>query len=220
MSKFYIPSRKPQDWKLLLAKPRRHWKTGYSAKLLAYSWQEANDFPPSVKTVFNNSGMKLFKDIELLVAFPEWKVPLRGGKRASQSDIFILAKGNEQLISIMVEGKVRETFGEIVADWKLEDYGGKEERLGYLCNLLELDVQTVDGIRYQLLHRTASALIEAKRFNAKNAMMLVHSFSQGNEGFQDYCQFLSLFKLRGKINSLTRPKNISGIRLYFGWVSE
>jgi len=47
--------------------------------------------------------MDIFQGIEILAAFPEYKVPLLGGRRASQNDIFILAKGAGQLVSIMVE---------------------------------------------------------------------------------------------------------------------
>ncbi|MFC1990183.1 DUF6946 family protein [Chloroflexota bacterium] len=224
MSKYFIPANTSEDWKQLLADPEKQWKTGYSAKSLAYSWQKREDFPNPVKRVFLDSGINLFQDIELLMAFPEWKVPLPGGRRASQNDIFVLARGSNQLISIMVEGKMQESFDKIVSEWKSGRSKGKQTRLSYLCDLLRLDKENVDHIRYQLLHRTASAIIEAKRFNAQNAMMLVHSFSkeseQGNEGFQDYCKFVSLFKLRGRMNSLTSPRNIGGIRLYFGWVSE
>jgi len=222
MSKYYIPTNTPEDWKSLLAEPDKHWKTGYSAKALAYCWQEANGFPKSVKGVFKNSGIKIFQDAEMLVAFPEYRVPLPGGKRASQSDIFVLARGNDQIIAIAVEGKVDESFGDTIAKWKLKDEGGKKERLNFLCRELQLDEATIDHIRYQLLHRTASAIIEAKRFNAKNALMLVHSFNQlkenENEGFQDYCQFLKLFSKEGKMNSVILAKNIGGINLYFGWV--
>jgi hypothetical protein len=70
----------------------------------------------------------------MLMAFPEYKVSLPSGKRASQSDIFILAKGDGQLISIAVEGKVDEPFGELILEWKIKDLGGKEERLKYLCD--------------------------------------------------------------------------------------
>ncbi|MFC2005844.1 DUF6946 family protein [Chloroflexota bacterium] len=188
-------------------------------------WQKRGDFPNSVKRVFLDSGINLFQDIELLIAFPEWKVPLPGGRRTSQNDIFVLARGSDQLISIMVEGTMKESFDKNVYEWK-SDRGskGKQTRLSYLCDLLSLDKEQVDHISYQLLHRTASAIIEAKRFKAQNAMMLVHSFrkesTQGNEGFQDYCQFLSLFKLKGRMNSFTRPTNIGRIRLYFGWVNE
>lgn len=220
MDKFFVPASNPEDWKSLLAKPERHWRTGYSAKSLAYCWQEANDFPESVRTVFKKSGIQLFQNIDLLLAFPEWKVPLLGGPRPSQSDIFILARGNDQLISIMVEGKVSEPFDKTIAEWKLKNSKeGTEIRLKYLCDVLQLCVTKVDHIRYQLLHRTASAVIEAKRFNAQNALMMVHSFSQHDEGFEDYSQFLTLF-VRNDItpNSLVSAKKIDGIDLFFCWI--
>jgi hypothetical protein len=74
MNKIYVPANRPEDWKPLLAKPDKHWRTGYSAKTLAYCWQEANGFPESVINCFNNSGLKLFRDIELLLVIPEHKV--------------------------------------------------------------------------------------------------------------------------------------------------
>ncbi len=222
MSKFFIPTNTPEDWKSLLADPDKHWKTGYSAKALAYSWQEPDNFPRLVRRVFNDSGIKLFQDIEMLIALPEYKVPLPGGHRASQNDIYILAKGNGQLISIAVEGKVDESFGELIADWKLKDKGGKKERLKFLCDVLQLDEDKIDPIRYQLLHRTASAVIEAKKFNARNALMLVHAFRKTKENygqsFRDYGQFLELFRAECKPDSIVRGGNIDGINLYFGWV--
>ncbi|GAH71370.1 unnamed protein product, partial [marine sediment metagenome] len=138
VSRFFIPANMPEDWKSLLAKPDRQWRTGYSAQSLAYCWQEANDFPESVRSVFRDSKIDLFENIELLLAFPEYKQPLPGGKRASQSDIFILAKGNNQLVSITVEGKVSEPFGPTVAEWKSDKGRGKLERLKFLCDELHL----------------------------------------------------------------------------------
>jgi len=218
MDKIFIPANKPDDWKSLLAKPDKHWRSGYSAKTLAYCWQEADGFPEYVKSVFRNSEIELFQNAELLLAFPEYKVPLPGGRRASQNDIFILAKGNSQLISIMIEGKVSEPFDKTIAEWKSVKGKGKQTRLNFLCDTLQLDKEQIDRIRYQLLHRTASAIIEAKRFNAQNALMLVHSFSQSDEWFEDYSQFLALFGLNVKPDSLVFAKNINGIDLYFSWV--
>ena len=222
MSKFYIPASNPEDWQSLLADPDKHWKTGYSAKALAYCWQETDGFPAEIKKVFKNSSIAVFKDIEMLLAFPEFKVSLPGGRKASQNDIFILAKGDDQLISITVEGKVNEPFGEFIADWKLHDMGGKKVRLKFLCEMLRLEMNKINHIRYQLLHRTASAVIEAKKFTAENALMLVHAFKKTEEyydqSFQDYCQFLGLFDVEGKPDSIVSGGNIDGINLYFGWV--
>ncbi len=219
MSKIFVPANKPEDWKPLLAEPEKQWKTCHSAKALAYSWQEANDFPESVKKMFRRSGIALFKNAELLLAFPEYQVPLPGGSRPSQNDIFVLARGNDQLISITVEGKVSEPFGDTVSKWRKDDSEGKRKRLKFLLKELELeDNKEINTIRYQLLHRTASALIEAKKFGASNALMLVHSFSQSNEWFSDYSQLLALFGLNAQTDSLAFAGNINAIGLYFGWV--
>ena len=79
-------------------------------------------------------------------------------------------------------------------------------------------VKEINAIRYQLLHRTASALIEVKKFRALNALMLVHSFSQSNEWFSDYRQLLALFGLNAQTDFLVFAGNINAIDLYFGWV--
>ncbi len=220
MSRIYVPTEGPEDWKRLLAKPELHWKTGHSAKALAYCWEENNeDFPECVKRVFKASCIRLFEGAELLLALPEHEVPLPGGSRPSQNDVFVLAKGEGELISITVEGKVSEAFGPTVEVWNKNGSPGKKQRLVFLLNLLGLKKKDVDGVRYQLMHRTASALIEAKRFNAKNAMMLVHSFSQSDESFEDYRRFVGLFGLEaGGADELVGPRHLGGVDLYFGWV--
>ena len=44
MPNFFAPADKPADWQRLLADPVKHWKTGYSARSMAYSWTEARGF--------------------------------------------------------------------------------------------------------------------------------------------------------------------------------
>ena len=165
MNKIYIPSDSPDRWKDLLAQPERQWKGGYSARTLAYCWQEADGFPVNIVTTFQKSKIDLFKNVELLFAFPEYKVPLPGGKRESQNDIYVIAKSNNNLISIMIEGKVNEPFDKPVSNWISNSGGnsGKQKRLNFLLNKLNLNYTQVQQIRYQLLHRTVSAIIEAQR---------------------------------------------------------
>ena len=217
MSIIYRPIDSPKDWKPLLADPM-HWRKGYSAMALAHCWQEANGFPSSIQIVFEESGIDIFTDIEPIFAIPEYKVALPGGARPSQNDIFVLAKGENHLISITVEGKVSEDFDKPVSEWMVNASSGKKKRLKYLCSRLGLSEDEVLNIRYQLLHRTASAMIEAERFNAQNALMLVHSFSPTNQWFSDYVDFASLYGIKAKLNSIHPAKKISGINLYLGWV--
>ncbi|MFA7013666.1 MAG: hypothetical protein WC202_12005 [Desulfobacterales bacterium] len=148
---------------------------------------------------------------------PEHKVPLPGGSRSSQNDIWVLARSKGQLISIAVEGKVSEPFGPTVQEWRADSSPGKAERFSYLLSLLGLSAVPV-GARYQLLHRTASAIIEAQRFNAAHAVMLVHSFSQSSEWFQDYAAFVALMGGSAKENRMVSVGFRSGVSLYLAWV--
>ena len=217
---FYAPLTKPEDWQQFLADPEKHWRDEFSAKSLAFAWQNAQGFPLKVKSVFDKSVIKQVHSIELLMGFPEYKVPLPGGARASQNDIFLLCRNEDGLLSIMVEGKVEESFGPLVEEWLNERHFSTHERFEYLTEILNLKNKDVNKIRYQLLHRTASAIIEAKRFCSRQAMVLVHSFSKSNTSFSDYEKYLSIYGVKGKIDSVTEPINFSDVNVYFAWVND
>jgi hypothetical protein len=98
---------------------------------------------------------------------------------------------------------------------------GKKKRLEFLGDTLGKDFTDTSDIRYQLIHRTASAVILANTYFAKNALMLVHSFSRENRWFEDYQQFVELFGAKAELNQICRAYNsIRGVNLYFGWVKE
>ena len=217
MSRIFVPTRSPEDWRKLLADPETHWRTGFSAKALAFCWEEAEGFPPEVSRLFSESEIPSFKGIELLLAIAEYQVPLPGGTRPSQNDIFVLARAQGQLIVIMVEGKVSESFGRTLVEWRATESKGKKKRLKFIKEQLGLTQELPLDIHYQLLHRTASAVIEAKRFNARSAAMLVHSFSQDDQGFEDYQAFLGLFGVQASPNRLVFVNETRGINLYCGW---
>jgi hypothetical protein len=103
-------------------------------------------------------------------------------------------------------------------EWLANASRGKIERLHYLCGQLGLNLSLPSGIRYQMLHRAASAVIEAKRFTADHAVMLVHSFSQADEWFEDYTAFVALFGASASINTLVSVGACAGISLHFAWV--
>jgi uncharacterized protein DUF6946 len=177
MTNFFAPADRADDWQQLLAKPNLHWKTGYSAKSLAYRWTEANGFPAEVAVVLSSASDESIRDLEFLLGFPENDVDLPGGKRPSQNFVFVLAKSARGLVTIAVEGRVSEPFDLPIKERFTHPTPGQIERLEFLCNLLDLEINEIGYIRYQLLHRFASALIEASRFGASQAIMLVHSFT-------------------------------------------
>ena len=217
MANFFVPSDDANDWQRLLADPDKHWRTGYSAKSLAHSWTDSKGFPSEVASIFEQSGYAELSGLEFLLGIPEYEVQLPGGSRPSQNDIFVLARGAAGLVSIAVEGKVSESFDVTVSEWNSKPTKGRETRLAYLCDTLALEQPAVMGIRYQLLHRTASAIIEAHRFNATAAVMLVHSFSQTHEWFDDFADFARLYKVNPTPNSVRRVESLNGITLFLAW---
>jgi hypothetical protein len=220
VKRIFVPANTLQDWRQFLADPAKHWKIGYSARTLANCWHVADGFPSEINHIFSSSTITAFQSIEPLLILPEYKVALSGAGKDSQNDIFVLAKTQtHELASIMVEGKVDESFGNTLKSWKLANQGftdNKRKRLDYIQQQLGLE-NIPDDIYYQLLHRTASARIEAERFNASYALMIVHSFSQTSKWFGEYARFLALFGITAEKNNLYHLNTQHGIHLYSLW---
>ncbi len=86
----------------------------------------------------------------------------------------------------------------------------------YLCDTLGIGPANVADIRYQLLHRTASAVIEARRFHAA-VMMLVHSFSLTHEWFDDFAKFAKLYDVEPMPNAVPKLECRGEIPLFIAW---
>jgi hypothetical protein len=208
----------PADWQAMLADPDKHWKSGFSARTLAHSWEAVEGFPPEVGAVLGATADPLLQDITGVLAVPEFKVPLPGGARSSQNDIFVLARSSSGPVSIMVEGKVDESFGPSLNEWLVDASAGKEERLNFLLRTLGLNEEPPGAIRYQLLHRTASALITAEQYRAVAAILLVHTFTKKQAGWTDYEAFLQLFGVTAMPGTLQRLPGKSATPLFAAWV--
>ncbi|HEY0704792.1 MAG TPA: hypothetical protein VGD60_18630 [Candidatus Acidoferrales bacterium] len=152
-----------------------------------------------------------------LLAIPEYKVALPGSSRGdSQNDVFALARAGDKTVAIMIEGKVKEPFGETMGKWLHEASDGKRERLKYLYEVLGITQAVPEDVHYQLLHRTASAVLEARRFKTDAAAMIVHSFSAEKMWFDAFQKFASLFRVTVKPNELVLARP-TGPPLYIGW---
>jgi hypothetical protein len=223
----HVPSRGPADWRPLLAQPLEHWKPGRSAHAIAHAWERAgrtrSGLPAEVAALL--SQPTALRPVRLVLAIPEHQVPIRGGSRPSQNDVWALVRGGNHLISIAVEGKVDEPFDETVEEW-LRPKPGKEtartnkpKRLEFLTRILGLHGRAVGHIRYQFLHRAASAIIEAERFGAHHAVMLVHSFDRNRTGFDDFAAFAQLFGLEAEVGKLLAVPGEGSMRVYLGWAA-
>jgi hypothetical protein len=206
-----------EGWKAFLADPEKQWKDGRSAKLLAEAWEAASPgLPPELSTAFAGTPFERFEPI---LAIPEYEVDLPGGGRPSQNDLFVVGRIDGECAIVMVEGKVDESFGPLLEEWLRDASPGKLRRLAYLQETLGLEEVPLSGLRYQLLHRTASPVIEATRLRARYAAMVVHSFSADGACHDDYETFVSLLGGTGATERVERIPSLDEPELWVGWVS-
>jgi hypothetical protein len=213
-SRIFVPTTNPSDWRRLLAQPETQWKDGYSAKAAAERWEASSGWPPEIAQQFEAVG---WGPTELLIALPEWKTPLPGGERASQTDVFTLVRTSIGVVACGVEAKVAESFDKTVGEWSVSASIGKQQRLAHLCELLGLSNPPPSELRYQLLHRTAAALIEAERFGCVGAAMIVHSFSAEKLWLRDFQAFASALGVAVGVDAPALAHARGGMPLLLGW---
>jgi hypothetical protein len=208
----------PDDWQKLLAKPEKQWRTGYSARTLAHCWEAADGFPPEVFKALRNTNDSLLAGLVSVLATPEFKVPIPGGGHPSENDVFVVGKSSAGPVCIMVEGKVNESFGPTLAEWKVNASPGKLERLGFLLRTLCVP-EPPGRVRYQFLHRAASAITTAEQYRSVAAVMLVHSFSVQRTGWQDYEDFVGLFGIQAQPETVQRLTTHAAVHFLASWVT-
>jgi hypothetical protein len=211
MNRILRPTCGLADWRAGLADPDKHWRAGYSAMATAQSWEAAGGaLPPEIARLLGGTP-------ELLLAIPEHKVPLPGGRRDSQCDVFALVRVGSRTISVAIEAKVAEPFGETVGVWLGGASPGKLERLTALCDWLGLPCPPPETLRYQLIQRTAAAIAEARRFGLTDAAMIVQSFSPEATwlgDFEDFATALGIEAGHDRAGSGILP---NGMALTLGW---
>ena len=207
--RIFIPTISENDWQQFLADPEKQWRDGYSAKSTALHWERSKELPADIR---NALTLAAFDSPELLLAIPEWKTALPGGGRESQTDVFALVKTEQGLIVCAVEAKVAEPFGPTVDEWLVNASDGKLERLRYLKSILGIEGD-IGNLRYQLFHRTASALIEAENFNGYAAAMIVQSFHEQSLWKEDLVAFAHAMGVEiGKLS-----QTVSGRPILLAW---
>jgi Domain of unknown function (DUF6946) len=226
MPRIYTPSLGPTDWKRLLADPQTHWQRGRSALELAVSWESARNtargLPAEIAAALDSA--EPLRQSELLFGVPEHQVQLEGGGHPSQNDLWALLRTPGGIASLAVEAKAGEPFDKLVRDWLPgpDQRSRKQQRLAALQGILGLRSHDVLPIRYQLLHRAASALLEARRFHAQAAVFLVQSFDlQADEDSrQDFRRFAELLGTQATEGSLAIATTATEVPLYVGWVAS
>ena len=121
------------------------------------------------------------------------------------------------MVILGVEAKVDEPFGPRLEEKRLNASEGQLERIRFLENCLSCNEPLEGSIRYQLMHRTASALLTAKQFYAPIAVMLVQSFSSESKWRNDFDAFAEAVAVKKLTNDLLELPSSEGVRLLIGW---
>jgi len=217
MKRIFVPTETGAEWQRLLAKPKLQWKMGASAMTAAACWEAAaGALPPEIALSLESSREPLLLGQRLLLALPEWQVPLPGGITTSNTDVLAICRNDLGLCILGVEAKVLEDFGPLVAEKRAEASSGQADRLAYLHTLLGVE-RFDDSIRYQLLHRTASALLTAREFHAVAAVMLVHAFDTPEAQRHDFDAFRTALNAREVASLIYKVASFEGPALYLAW---
>lgn len=209
------------SWRDRLAKPDTQWKRKFSAFETAISWEFASStpsgLPDPIQKLFDGNE---YKNPTVLLAVAEHKVELDGDGHASQCDVWAVVDTDLGALSLTVEAKARETFGdETLEVWLAGSSPSSREnrkrRWQHVCANLPPE-RSYLSVPYQILHRCAAAAIEAKRLKLRHAAFAVQSFNAPDESFQAYatfCRTLGLPPARGRM-AMT---NVGDISLGVGW---
>lgn len=218
-SRIAVPLLRAEDVIPHLGRPS-HWKEGRSAKSLADSWFNADGVPKSISALLSSAPE--LRDARLLDGWLERKTDLGDGcGAASQTDLLALLSLDQELAVLAIEAKVDESFGDIVDDWIADGSVRKFKRLAGLCARLGIEPKSTGPLRYQLLHRTVAALIEAERFHAPKAVLAVQSFCPKSTGFADFQAFAKAIGFEVvEGGSLVGPRRFGQIDLWIGWKSN
>lgn len=228
--------RGPDDWEALVG--ARKWKDGYSAKELAYAWQPAigagAKLPKAVQRVLANSEHFALRGLRLRRLVVELPVFLDTDKGPSMNDAMAYCRNAEgKYVVVAIEGKANEAFDKPISDWVkgkgTSPVPSRERRLMFLNEVLGTKFQPTSSVQYQLVHRTASAVIAARAEGAAAAMMLVHAFGSGRgakasnwSAFRTFIEHM-LGGVPAEPNRALGPAAISDKErtpLYFVWIDD
>ena len=222
MSRIFVATCGIDSWRQRLASPDKQWRRFYSAFETAVSWEyasrEEHGIPESIRNLFR---VKDYGKVKLIQAIAEHKVALPGGRACSQCDVWATINTNKGVLSLSVEAKAKESFGkETLCQWLA---AGKSKRANnnrklrweYISQFLP-KLKYFETLRYQILHRCASAIIEAIRLNLKHAAFVVQAFNAPDSSFDHYKSFCKAAGMEAIRNSLMMAQ-VGEISLGIGW---
>jgi len=212
-----------------------HWRDGRSACALAYNFTHPSVDKSEGKAVILRMLDDLgFKDVNLRRAEIEHESRFDGFKGSGRmQDMTIWADTNSGPVSVNIEAKVDEAFGDTIQtayERALEKYGetyGRsraKQRIENLVRLLFPSKRIIDvlSLRYQLLYYLAGSVKEAKKIGGIALLPVIvyktdkYDDIKGKENHDDYISFMDALGFESfEINGLRYYKGvIDGVEVY------
>lgn len=188
------------DWREIVGDDK--WRATRSAYELAHCWHQSGGLPSPIASALNASGYEALEGLSIDLCLVEKPVFLDTKNAPSMTDLMAYGKNaNGDVIVTAVEGKASEPFASTVRVWVRGDGEAttltslprptRMNRLAFLCKHLGKTLSPESELRYQLLHRTVSAVLEAQLHGAAAALVLVHAFGADAAGnFDDFSRFV------------------------------
>lgn len=199
-----------EDWVDVVTK--RHYKTGHSAYECAHKWKTVkSEFPEPIASILRKASQSILRDLKICQIQAEYAVYLDVHTSPSKNDLLLFCESQKgQKVVIAVEAKCDESFAQPIRDWlctadlpnprsqrkmfneEKQPVERKLRRLAFLNEVLSQNFGSDSAIRYQLLHRFASAILTARQTFARAGIMLVEAFTQSDRNFKDFQDFCAV----------------------------
>jgi len=188
-----------EEWQSCV--PKKDWKDGRSAKLLAETWLPAAGLPRAFKVSLNRENS--LRRLVLHRAYVEKRTSTPGLGPASATDLMAVCDNKAGKVIVAVEAKVDEGFDMPLQRWLVSGSSAnsadnRKYRATQICKALGTSRTRMKKVNYQLLHRTYSAIKTAQEEVAATAVMAVHSFLKGQPGdvtgWDDFCRFAAVLE--------------------------
>jgi hypothetical protein len=203
---------------------------------LAKAWfsHNAPTVPPEVESILLSNprlvGLKLTR------AIPELVTPLPERGEGRNHDLWILGKTSREQVTICIEAKADEAFGNhTVAEYRNLALRRREqgistrapERIEALLKMVGGDPPVWDSVRYQLLTAICGTILQAQKDGSDLAVFLVHEFrtpltSEENlsRNKKDFELFVAALGLEPCIEGLlVGPLGVGGVGCFVGKVA-
>lgn len=217
--------------------PKREyqWADGRSAMELAKAWFADGylDVPPELSSLLISHSR--LADLKLIQGTPELVTTLPERGEGRNHDLWLLGKTPNESVTLCIEAKADEPFGnETVSEYREKALERRErgestrvpERITALLDIVGMPTANWEGVRYQLLTAICGTVLQAKEDSSSLAVFVVHEFRTSKtteenlqRNCEDYGRFLDAIGIKSGSNSgghLFGPVMIHGIECLVG----